>query len=272
MTKDVPEGALAIARVKQENKEGYASKLKARLKAFVDRGQLGREQLADAVDQVGAHGVAAVGNKVHHEHAGLRRAARLEHPHLQLAGAAAAPQKARLSLVAAGEQRRLGGQDRRAGRRGVGHLDELDLGDHQRRIGLGDEAAAFADHAGGVARRGDDRGLLDAHRDQVVAPVDLEVEAEAQRQGVGADDVLDDVIGLCDRQAAAVEELQVRGEQAGAAQELVLAVVQAQLVEAGQARARGRALEAAAAAAEALGEGGARRGVQGGLIFAVHLG
>jgi len=33
VTRDVPEGALAIARVKQENKEGYAEKLKARLKA-----------------------------------------------------------------------------------------------------------------------------------------------------------------------------------------------------------------------------------------------
>ncbi|NUP09321.1 MAG: bifunctional UDP-N-acetylglucosamine diphosphorylase/glucosamine-1-phosphate N-acetyltransferase GlmU [Polyangiaceae bacterium] len=33
VTKDVPDDALAIARLKQENKEGYASKLKARLKA-----------------------------------------------------------------------------------------------------------------------------------------------------------------------------------------------------------------------------------------------
>ena len=33
VTKDVPAGALAIARVKQENKEGYADRLKARLKA-----------------------------------------------------------------------------------------------------------------------------------------------------------------------------------------------------------------------------------------------
>ena len=33
VTKDVPADALAIARLKQENKEGYASRLKARLKA-----------------------------------------------------------------------------------------------------------------------------------------------------------------------------------------------------------------------------------------------
>lgn len=33
VTKDVPAGALAISRVKQENKEGYADRLKARLKA-----------------------------------------------------------------------------------------------------------------------------------------------------------------------------------------------------------------------------------------------
>jgi bifunctional UDP-N-acetylglucosamine pyrophosphorylase/glucosamine-1-phosphate N-acetyltransferase len=33
VTKDVPPGALALSRVKQENKEGYADRLKARLKA-----------------------------------------------------------------------------------------------------------------------------------------------------------------------------------------------------------------------------------------------
>jgi bifunctional UDP-N-acetylglucosamine pyrophosphorylase/glucosamine-1-phosphate N-acetyltransferase len=33
VTRDVPPGALAIARTKQDNKEGYADKLKARLKA-----------------------------------------------------------------------------------------------------------------------------------------------------------------------------------------------------------------------------------------------
>jgi bifunctional UDP-N-acetylglucosamine pyrophosphorylase/glucosamine-1-phosphate N-acetyltransferase len=33
VTKDVPDGALAISRVRQENKEGYADRLKARLKA-----------------------------------------------------------------------------------------------------------------------------------------------------------------------------------------------------------------------------------------------
>ncbi len=33
VTKDVPDGALAISRVKQENKEGYAERLKGRLKA-----------------------------------------------------------------------------------------------------------------------------------------------------------------------------------------------------------------------------------------------
>lgn len=33
VTRDVPEGALAIARVKQENKEGYADRLRARLSA-----------------------------------------------------------------------------------------------------------------------------------------------------------------------------------------------------------------------------------------------
>jgi len=33
VTRDVPDDALALSRVKQENKEGYASRLKARLAA-----------------------------------------------------------------------------------------------------------------------------------------------------------------------------------------------------------------------------------------------
>lgn len=38
VTRDVPDDALAIARIKQENKEGYAVRLKARLKAGPSRG------------------------------------------------------------------------------------------------------------------------------------------------------------------------------------------------------------------------------------------
>ena len=36
VTRDVPPNGLAIARVKQENKDGYALKLKAKLKAAKD--------------------------------------------------------------------------------------------------------------------------------------------------------------------------------------------------------------------------------------------
>jgi bifunctional UDP-N-acetylglucosamine pyrophosphorylase/glucosamine-1-phosphate N-acetyltransferase len=38
VTKDVPDGALAIGRAKQENKEGYATRLRARLKAMKESG------------------------------------------------------------------------------------------------------------------------------------------------------------------------------------------------------------------------------------------
>ena len=37
VTRDVPADALAISRTKQENKEGYASRIKARMKAAKDR-------------------------------------------------------------------------------------------------------------------------------------------------------------------------------------------------------------------------------------------
>ena len=36
VTMDVPPDALAIARTRQQNKEGYASKLRARMKAIKD--------------------------------------------------------------------------------------------------------------------------------------------------------------------------------------------------------------------------------------------
>ena len=38
VTKDVPEDALAIARVKQENKPGYAVRLRKRFKAIARKG------------------------------------------------------------------------------------------------------------------------------------------------------------------------------------------------------------------------------------------
>ena len=41
VTKDVPADALAIARLRQENKEGYASRLKARMKAAKERAKKG---------------------------------------------------------------------------------------------------------------------------------------------------------------------------------------------------------------------------------------
>ena len=62
----------------------------------------------------------------------------------------------------------------------VGDADDLDLRGHDRLVGLGDEAAALADHARRVRRRGDDRRLLDRHRHQVVAAVDAEVEPDAR--------------------------------------------------------------------------------------------
>jgi bifunctional UDP-N-acetylglucosamine pyrophosphorylase/glucosamine-1-phosphate N-acetyltransferase len=37
VTKDVPAGALAISRVRQDNKEGYADRLRARFKAHKDK-------------------------------------------------------------------------------------------------------------------------------------------------------------------------------------------------------------------------------------------
>ena len=55
--------------------------------------------------------------------------------------------------------------------------------------------AAGAHHLRGVRRRGDDARLLDDHRHDVVVPVDAHVERDAVGQRVGAEDVLDELVG-----------------------------------------------------------------------------
>ena len=46
---------------------------------------------------------------------------------------------------------------------------------------------------------GHHRWLFDRHRHQHLAPVDQEIQANPQRQGVQADDIFDHVVGLRDR-------------------------------------------------------------------------
>jgi hypothetical protein len=78
----------------------------------------------------------------------------------------------------------------------IGHVQHLDLADHHRLGGLGPEAAAGADELGRVADGRQHARLLDGHRDEIVAAVDEEIGRHAQRQGIGAQRVLDHQVGL----------------------------------------------------------------------------
>jgi hypothetical protein len=103
-----------------------------------------------------------------------------------------------LSLHASAQGHQFGavGQHGQPRRFQVGHVEHLNLADHHRLGRFGLEAAAGADELGGVADGRQDARLLDGHGDEVVAAVDQEVDGDAQRQGVGADDVLDHQVGL----------------------------------------------------------------------------
>ena len=129
-----------------------------------------------------------------------------EHPRLDAARAAAARDEARDRRV--GQRQELsarGAATRAAAAPRVAHVAELDLRDHERRVDLGHEAAAGADHLRRVRRRGDDARLLDDHRHDVVVPVDAHVERDAVRQRVRAEDVLDELVGGLGVEPSAVE-------------------------------------------------------------------
>jgi hypothetical protein len=150
--------------------------------------QARRDAFGHGVDQVRAHRVAAVYEQVHHQHAVAEIA------WLQPAHAAAALDQPRHARVADRAQLAFVPAHAVARSRGVGHLVELHLRDHDGRIGLALEAAAFADHLRRVARGGDHRRFLDHHRHDVVDVVDLDVERERERERERADHVLDDLV------------------------------------------------------------------------------
>ena len=125
----------------------------------------------------------------------IRSVALPELPHLDRARAAAARDEPRDRLVGEREDLDRTRVDRVDRSRDVVHAYQLDLADHQRRIDLAREAAARAHHLRGVRRGGDDAGLLDDHRHDVVVAVDADVERDAVRERVRPEDVLDELVG-----------------------------------------------------------------------------
>ncbi len=146
--------------------------------------------LGHGVHQVGAHRVAAVDQEVHDEHAVAEVA------HLEPARTAAATHQVGHRGVGARAGARPCARARSRTRPSASGTSSsctwaIMIGSSD----SADEAAARADHARGVGGGGDDGRLLDDHRHQVVLAVHLHVEGEREGQRVGADHVLDHLVG-----------------------------------------------------------------------------
>ena len=144
-----------------------------------------RDALGDGVDEVRPHRLLGVDEHVDDEQ---RLAAlalgRREQPHLDVLRPAAAPRPSPGgSCWRARGSARLRGEDLLLRRARVAVAGDLDLADHHRLVGVGGEAARLAHDLRGERDRGHDRGLLDRHRHEVVAAVDLEVQPEARAAG-----------------------------------------------------------------------------------------
>ena len=149
--------------------------------------------------------------------------------HLDLARAAAELDDGAVKLIRLGEQRLLRPEDRPLGRRRVGHVEELDLPDHYRRLRLGGETGGARQLRGEGAGR-DDARLLDDHRDRQLAPIDDEVDRQAEGQRVAAHDILDEMVGNLHRQRLD-ERREVALAQPGEVAEAAAALLDGELVE-----------------------------------------
>ena len=120
-----------------------------------------------------------------------------------------------------------------------GTCHQLDLPDHLGRIALRFESAALSGEARGKAEPGDDRRFLDDHGDQKIVAVDLEVRADSEGQGVGADNVLDHAVGLLENERARGESVGFLGTQGSLLnEEGYESLRDCELVESGESRTR----------------------------------
>jgi hypothetical protein len=164
-----------------------------------DTGRDGADRLRDGVDEVCAHRVFAVDQHVHDD------PARPEPAQLDAAGTTAAVDQ--VGHGAPRDRQQVLGLGFEAAQRDlrIGQAAQLDLRDHQRFAHLGAEAAGVAHHARGVRGGRDHARLFDDHRHEAVFAVDLHVERDPERQGVGAEHVLDQLVGRRGVDAAGVE-------------------------------------------------------------------
>ena len=139
-----------------------------------------RQRLTGRVDHVGAHRIAAVHQELddhHGAHFGLPEVADTD-----VAGAAAQPHQERVLLIRPRHDLSPVRQDHTLGRRGISHIHHLHLADHDRFGRPRLDAATIAQQPGSIAGPGNDGRLFDHHRNQVVTPVNRQIEAHPQRK------------------------------------------------------------------------------------------
>lgn len=164
-----------------------------------DLGELGGKRLGHGVDRVGAHRVTHVHDEVH-DHMGATTA--VDDAHDEVASAAADLDEARVLRVRELEQAFALLEDAQLGRVRVCDVEQLDLRLHEGQRRRREESAGRAGHAGDVACRSDDRGLLGGHGHEHLATVDDEVGGDADRNRDLADRVLDHAVCPLDVEAA----------------------------------------------------------------------
>ena len=165
---------------------------------------LRRNLFGHGVDGIGAHGVARVHDEVGDHHGA---AAGVDHPHLQVAEAAAQLDEDGVAGIAQRADVFLVLQDADACVLRVRHLCKLDLRNHLGARHGGNEAAVVITLARRVAHRGHHRRFFGGHGDQPVSAVDLHVGGNAHGDVHRADDVLDEVVGQFGRQVAGVQQV-----------------------------------------------------------------
>src|SRR5699024_3619782 len=153
------------------------------------------DTFAHGVDQVGAHGVAAVHDQMHDQHVAMFGGGAV-HDHFDIARATTTGHHLRMQAVRQVQNFFLFLQNHLLGASRVRYVDDLDLPDQHGPVGNGSEATGLTDHFGRRRYGGDDRRFLDHHGNQVVPAVDGKVEAQPHGQAEGADHVFNQPIGL----------------------------------------------------------------------------
>ena len=196
-------------------------------------GQQGGEVFDGRVDRVGSHRVAAIVVQVDDEHGADGGVG--ERPGDYVSRPAAAPHNVLANAVGRIHEQLFVGFDDLHGRFHIGHIEQLDLANHHGLAGLGVEAAAVANHFGGVGDGRQYAGFFDGHGDEVGAAVNQKIGGDAEGKGMGADAVFYHVAGLLCGEATSQQNLLLGGGEASPFGDGVDAFGRGEFVEAGEA-------------------------------------